>query len=70
MLLQRHLSEEAVMHDMDTKEGEQIALDFKGEGALVKVTHLEVPAELAVIIQTLPGTIIPSYNKYFQFYYR
>ena len=65
MLLQRHLSEEAVMHDMDTKEGEQITLDFKSDGALVKVTHLEIPAELAVIIQTLPGTIISLYAKYF-----
>ena len=57
MLVKRHVTEETAMYEMDTKEGEQVAsMDYKSEGSvLVNVSHLEIPAELAVIIQTLTG---------------
>ena len=60
MLLERHLTEETAIREMDAKEGEQVtSMDYKSEGSvLVNVSHLEIPAELAVIIQNLAGTYI------------
>ena len=61
MLLERHLTEETAIREMDAKEGEQrvTSMDYKSEGSvLVNVSHLEIPAELAVIIQNLAGTYI------------
>ena len=57
MLLERHFTEETAMREMDTKEGEQAAfMNYESQGSvLVNVSHLEIPAELAVIIQNLAG---------------
>lgn len=59
MLIERHLTEEAAMREMDEKEEQVTSIDqdyYRSEGsALVNVSHLEIPAELAVIIQTLAG---------------
>ena len=57
MLLEWHLTEEAAMREKDAKEGDQIIpMDYRSGGpALVNVSHLDIPAELAVIIQSLTG---------------
>ena len=54
MLLERHLTEETAMSEIDTKEA--ASMNYKSEGSvLVNISHLEIPAELAVIIQNLTG---------------
>ena len=67
MLMERHITEEAVMHEMDANEEQLISMDqesYRNEGStLVNVSHLVIPAELALIIQALTGIIILiSYN--------
>jgi len=56
MLAQRHLTEEAVMREMDDEESQ--VTSYRGEGSvLVNVSHLEIPTELAMIIQNLTGRL-------------
>lgn len=56
MLLERRLQEEAVMREIGGNEEEFTSMEYKSEGsALVNVSHLDVPAELAMIIQSLNG---------------
>lgn len=51
MLIEKRLAEEAAVREMEEKEREQVEASIT-----VNVSHLEIPAELAVIIQSLSGT--------------
>lgn len=55
MLLERHLAEETAMRELEAKE-QAASMNYQCEGSmLVNVSHLVIPAELAVIIQNLAG---------------
>ena len=57
MLMEKRLTEEAAMHEITAVDEEEItSMEYKSEGsALVNVSHLDIPAELAMIIQSLDG---------------
>lgn len=70
MLMEKRLTEEAAVREVTAKnEGEVTSMEYKSEGsALVNVSHLDIPAELAMIIQSLNGRY-RYYHLYFKCYF-